>query len=122
MAEDIGIQVGNAGVDSQRGWFVGHFMDEKFGLQRNNDVEIKWGVQPAGWSRPDWAPSDVRMTISILISGKFEIEFRDKTVTLAKQGDFVMWGEGREHTARTLGNKDAVILTVRWPSNAELAK
>lgn len=116
MTEDASIQAGNAEVDAQRGWFVGHFMDEKFGLQRNDDVEIKWGVQPAGWERPEWAPGDVRTTISILISGKFEVEFRDRRVALTKRGDFVMWGQGVEHTAHTLGDEDAVILTVRWPS------
>jgi hypothetical protein len=114
MTKHSNIQIGNAKVDAKRGWFVGHFIDEKLGLRHSDDVELKWGVHPAGDGRAEWATGDVRSTISILISGKFEITFRNRTVTMSEPGDFVMWGEGEDHKSRALD--DSVVLTVRWPS------
>jgi hypothetical protein len=114
MTERSDIQVGNAATDAQKGWFIGSFMDEKFGLRHSEDVELKWGVHPAGEERPEWVTSEARTAVSILISGKFEIMFRDRTVTMSQLGDFVMWGEGDDHKWRAL--EDAVVLTVRWPS------
>ncbi|HEY5695373.1 MAG TPA: hypothetical protein VIQ80_00910 [Candidatus Saccharimonadales bacterium] len=114
MIEHSNIQVGNAAIDAQRGWFVGSFIDEKLGLRHTKDVELKWGIHTAGEERPEWVTSEARTTIGILISGKFEMVFRNQTVTLAKPGDFVMWGKGDDHKWRAL--EDTVILTVRWPS------
>ncbi len=103
---------GNAqkdGIDS-RGWIVGSFMPE--GLSNTEDVEIKWGVHPQGQERKEWVTDEKRTTISILVSGNFDVQFVDKTVTLAKPGDYVMWGEGIDHRWRA--EEDSVVMTVRW--------
>ena len=105
---------GNAqkdGIDS-RGWIVGSFMPE--GLSNTEDVEIKWGVHPHGQEREAWSTDETRTTISLLVSGKFVIQFVDKEVVLAEPGDYVMWGKGVDHTWRA--EEDSVVITVRWHS------
>lgn len=119
MSKHVGIQVGNATADAAaRGWFVGSFIDEKFGLRHSNDVEMRWATHPAGDERVDWATGETRTAICVLISGQVEFTFRDqdgeRQVTLAKQGDFVMWGPGTDHKWRA--PVDAVTLAVRWTS------
>ncbi len=108
------IQVGNAAADSTKGWFIGSFFDESLGLRRTKDVEVKWGIHPAGEERPEWVTGEARTTLSILVSGKWEMIFPDQTVVLSKPGDFVMWGKGVEHKWRAI--EDTVVMTVRWPS------
>lgn len=78
--EQFPIQTGNAAIDSQdtRGWLIGNFIDEKFGLRHTDDVELKWGVQAAGSAREEWVTGENRTAIGILISGTFEMEFRDR--------------------------------------------
>lgn len=113
-----GIRTGNAKRDSTdtRGWFVGSFLPKDLGLRHSDDVELKWGTHSAGESRDEWVTGETRTAISILISGNFELEFRDQTVNLSEPGDYVMWGPGVDHRWKALG--DSVILTVRWPSVA----
>ena len=110
------IQSGNAAEDSTetRGWFVGHFIEQSLGLRHSDDVELKWGVHKAGEARTEWVTGESRTTIALLISGKFEAEFRDQTVTLSKPGDYAMWGTGVDHKWQVI--EDAVVLTIRWPS------
>lgn len=115
MEKQANIQVGNAAIDAHRGWFVGNFIDAKLGLRHSGDVEIKWGVHSAGEERPEWATSETRTSIGILVSGRFEMMFRDRTALLAKPGDYVMWGKGTDHKWRILAN-DTVVITIRWPS------
>jgi hypothetical protein len=114
MIKHSSIQVGNAEIDAVKGWFVGGSVDEKLGLRHTYDVELKWSNHKAGEERPDWVTNEVRTAVAILISGKYEVMFRDQSVTLAKQGDFVMWGKGHDHKGRAL--EDSLLLTVRWPS------
>ena len=52
------VVVGNAsddGAGETRGWFVGHFLQPATTLRRTDAVEVKWGVHPAGESRPSMA-------------------------------------------------------------------
>lgn len=114
VADSSNIQSGNAATDAVRGWFIGSFIDEKLGLRHSDDVELKWGIHTAGEERADWVTGETRTAVCILISGKFEIVFRDRTVIMSKPGDFVMWGKGDDHKWRIL--EDSVVLTVRWPS------
>ncbi|MDN5274954.1 MAG: signal peptidase [Candidatus Saccharibacteria bacterium] len=109
------IQIGNAELDSSgtRGWLIGSFIEEKFGLRHTADIELKWGVLKTGDARNEWATGETRTTIGILISGKFTMEFRDQSVTFDKPGDYVMWGPGTSH--RWKSREDAVWLTIRWP-------
>lgn len=114
MKNNQKIQTGNAVIDNTNGWFVGGSISNDLGLRHNHDVELKWSQHKAGDIHADWVTAETRTTVAILISGKYEVIFRKKSVVLAKQGDFVMWGKGYDHKGRALEN--SVVLTVRWPS------
>lgn len=114
-------QTGNAAVDGApyRGWLVGHFVDGSTSpLRRSGDVEIRWGVHPAGESRPEWVRGEVRTCVVLLVSGRFRIAFSDEPgdeVLLTRQGDYVTWGPNVDH--RWIADDDSVVVTVRWPSS-----
>ena len=110
-----GVYVGDAGLDGGRnsGWLLGHFMPA--GLLHSADVEVKWGVHPAGDRRAAWATGEVRTALLVLIRGEFDIELRDRTVLLRSPGDYVVWGPGQDHSWHAWV-PDTVVLTVRWPS------
>lgn len=107
---------GNAAEDSKgtRGWIVGHFIDPGDGVRCTNDVEIKWGVHPAGQTRPEWTADNQRTTVVILVYGHFSVNFTETTAMLSKQGDYVAWGPGIDHSWEA--HEDSVVMTVRWPS------
>jgi mannose-6-phosphate isomerase-like protein (cupin superfamily) len=110
-----GIYVGNAEVDAagDHGWLLGHFKPEG-DLRHSTDVEIKWGVHPAGDRRARWATEERRTALLVLISGRFRLEFPGRNVVLARQGDYVVWGRGVDHS--WYAEEPSVVLTVRWPS------
>jgi|SRR5450756_646708 len=116
VAEEI--YVGNATADTAaRGWLLGHFMPDG-DARHSEDVEIKWGVHPVGERRREWATADRRTTLSVLISGRFHIEFPDRAVLLAEQGDYVLFrGVGHSWYAE----EAATLVTVRWPSAPDSA-
>ncbi|WP_116199108.1 signal peptidase I [Amycolatopsis circi] len=107
---------GNANEDAadNRGWLVGHFLDPSHGVRATNDVEVKWANHPAGDKRPEWTADDQRTTLVMLISGEFRIDVTGGAKTMSRQGDYVMWGPGIDHSWEALA--DSVVLTVRWPS------
>lgn len=120
---------GNAAEDSAdyRGWLIGHFVDASSGaLRKTDDLEVKWGVHPAGEKRAAWTEHEERSTLVILISGKFRLDLSATSagdpqpgwsmtsVTLERQGDYLAWGPGTEHSWRA--EEDSVVITVRWPS------
>lgn len=97
------------------GWFLGHFMpdnDPRF----TSDLEVKWAVHPAGDGRREWAMNAEATTLSILISGRFRVQFPDSEIVLSNQGDYVFWCPGVAHT--WVAESDSTILTVRWPSKS----
>ena len=110
------IQIGNADIDSKdtRGWLIGNFIEEKFGLRHSNDVELKWDTLKAETTRDKWVTGEVRTSIGILISGKFIMQFPDREVVLNKPGDYVMWGPDTDH--KWYAPEDCIWLTIRWPS------
>ncbi len=116
-------EFGNAHEDTlpYRGWLVGHFVDgSNFPIRHTNDVEIKWGVHPAGETREAWVRGEFRTCIVILVSGRFRIRFSERPeeqVVLERRGDYVMWGPGVDH--RWTAEDDSVIIAVRWPSVEE---
>jgi hypothetical protein len=57
--------VGNAAMDSKdhRGWIIGHFLDQADGVRASDEVEIKWGIHPAGEARHDWQTDEHRTTV-----------------------------------------------------------
>ena len=90
----LSVTAGNAADDgaSFNGWFVGDLpgwlrarglenagLEEAAGLRTSDHLEVKWGIHPAGLPRPDgWVASSGITTLSVLISGEFEIRFRQK--------------------------------------------
>jgi quercetin dioxygenase-like cupin family protein len=108
---------GNAADDGRdrRGWFLGHFIDSAEGVRSNKAVEVKWGIHPAGEKRPEWTADDQRHTLVLMVEGSFRIDLTGGSITLDKQGDYVVWGPGTDHTWEAL--TDSVVITVRWPSS-----
>ena len=109
------IHTGQAGPDgaANQGWLLGHFMPPGTPVH-STAVEVKWGVHPAGQRRGAWATAETRTALLVLISGRFHMEMRDRTVVLTEPGDYIVWGPGEDHS--WLAPVDAVVLTVRWPS------
>ena len=111
MAEEI--YVGNAAANTAaRGWLLGHFMPPG-DPRRSDDVEIKWGVHPAGETRPGWVTDDPRSMLSVLVSGRFRVDLPDRSVVLAEQGDYVVF-HGLNHTWQA--EEASVVVSIRWPS------
>lgn len=116
-AEDPSVWCGNAADDGaeHRGWFVGHFLDAATGARASEDVELKWGQHVRGEYRDDWAPGDRRTTLTVLVSGgPWRVQFPEQEYTLARPGDYLLFGPGIAHTWHADGN--TTMLTVRWPS------
>jgi hypothetical protein len=113
-----GVAVGNAADEGapRGGWFIGHFIDTALGLRHSAEVEVKWGAHRAGETKSADGANDTATTLSILVSGRFLLEFPDtgETARLERPGDYALWPRGRWHRWTVL--EDAVILTVRWPS------
>jgi hypothetical protein len=109
------VYVGNASVDAagDRGWLLGHFkpVDD---ARHSDEVEIKWGVHPPGDQRVQWVTGEKRTALLLLVSGRFRVELPGRSVLLAKQGDYVVWGQGVDHS--WCAEEESVVLTVRWPS------
>jgi hypothetical protein len=110
------VQIGNAADEGarHRDWFIGHFLDERDGLARTRDVEVKWGVHRAGDSQDEWTLNKTATTLSILINGQDLIMVGGLEILLARPGDYALWAPGVPHRWRAL--KDCTVLTVRWPS------
>ncbi|NUR82972.1 MAG: signal peptidase I [Nonomuraea sp.] len=109
----MSVYVGNADVDGDRGWLLGHFRPEGHPL-RSDELEIKWGNHPKGDTRAEWVRGERRTAVLVLISGRFRMEFPGRDVVLAERGDYVVWGHGVDHS--WYAEEESVVLTVRWPS------
>ena len=111
------IVVGNAAMDGAgdtRGWFIGHFVLPSESPRHTNDVEVKWGIHPAGHARARMATATEATTLVILISGLYRVRFPHGDVLLSGPSDYVLFPPGVPHGA--VADEDSVILTVRWPS------
>jgi hypothetical protein len=109
------VHTGNATVDGagDRGWLLGHFRPPG-DVRRTEDVEIKWCVHPGEDERAAWVRGERRTALLVLISGRFRVELPGRTVLLAEQGDYVVWGPGVDHSWHA--EQESVVMTVRWPS------
>jgi hypothetical protein len=112
--------VGNAKADQvgDSGWFIGQFIPAEFGLRRQTQVELKWGVHPDGERRAQpWAHQNAT-TISVLIEGGFKLTFHlgdsRQEVILRTKGDYVIFGPEVVHSWEAIG--DTIVLSVRFPS------
>jgi len=95
---------------------VGRFI-EADDARATAEVEVKWGLHPAGDARNQWVTEEGATTLVILISGRFHIQLSNDPadeVVLSRQGDYATWGPGVDHHWKA--EEDSVVLTVRWPS------
>jgi hypothetical protein len=108
------IRVGNAGTDvlDSRGWLVGHFRPGD-DARHSGDVEVKWAVHAKGDERAGWVEGERRSALVVLISGRFRIELPGRSVTLAEQGDYVVF-HGVSHS--WFAEEESLLVIVRWPS------
>jgi hypothetical protein len=108
------IYVGSAALDAaaDRGWLLGHFRPVG-DARHSDDVEIKWGIHPRGDQRARWVTGERRTALILLVSGRFRVELPARSVLLAQQGDYVMFG-AVDHSWQA--EEDSVVLVVRWPS------
>jgi hypothetical protein len=106
---------GNAVKDGRvaRGWLCGHFIDPG-SVRSSTDVEVKWAIHPLGDTRVGWTVGEQRTTMVILVDGRFRIDLTEGSVTLASQGDYLMWGPGIDHSWQALAR--SVVVVIRWPS------
>jgi hypothetical protein len=109
------LHIGNAEDDGldYRGWFVGNFI-EASDARSTTDVEVKWGIHPAGDARPGWNPDEVATTLCLLVRGYFKLHFAAHAVTFNRPGDYAVWGPGIKHRWEAV--EDSIVLTIRWPS------
>jgi hypothetical protein len=112
------IVFGNASVEGAKrwGWVMGHFLTPTDDPRSTPLLEVKWGVHKAGESRQQWAMNVEATTLSILIKGRFCLQFPEQEVILCHEGDYVLWLPGVPHTWSA--EEDSTILTVRWPSKS----
>jgi len=112
------VSTGNASKDGNRGWFVGQFVPDSFGLAHQQALEIKWGQHAKGERRQEFAQSRKATTISILVKGSFttRLRLRDgiREILLSAPGDYIAFGPGIDHWWEAL--EDSLVLTVRFPS------
>ena len=94
------VYVGNASKDAalDRGWILGHFKEAD--PRHSADMEIKWGVHPPRDERAEWVRGEERTALLVLISGRFRVELPGRSVLLERQGDYVVWGHGVDHSDR----------------------
>ena len=88
-------------------------------LRTSSTVEMKWGHHRKGDQRREWAGCSDKITMSVLVRGKFRLRFRSpadgsKVIErlLEREGDYAIWGTDAEHT--WIVEEEAVIFTVRW--------
>ncbi len=123
QAESSDVVIGNAEEtakqDNRRGWFVGYFVQPAELPMHTQAVELKWGIHEAGEEKKGIVVNSEGTTLTILISGSFEMNFplQNRTVKLTKRGDYVIFANGISHTWKAV--TDCVVLTVRWPSIPE---
>ena len=110
---------GNASVEGANrwGWFLGHFITPTDDPRSTPLLEVKWGVHKAGDGRNQWATNVEATTLSVLINGRFRLQFPEQEFVLSREGDYVLWCPGVPHYWSA--EEDSTVLTVRWPSKPE---
>lgn len=107
---------GNASREGEKraGWFLGHFINPTDDPRSTALLEVKWGIHKAGNSRTQWAKNAEATTLSILINGRFRLQFPEQEFVLSQEGDYALWLPGVPH--HWSAEADSTIVTVRWPS------
>ena len=108
---------GNANDDASqhRGWLLGHFINPAVGAA-GQPARLKSNGASTLLGRNDLngQSESRRSTLVLLISGKFRIDLTVGNVTLERQGDYITWGPGIDHSWQA--EQDSIVITVRWPS------
>ena len=102
--------------NGERGWIIGHFMPESSPFHSKH-FEVKWlPKQKRGSRKASAKRNQTAKTLCILVRGKFRMEFPDlgKSVLLEKEGDYVFWDAGVNHTWEVI--EECVNISIRWPS------
>jgi quercetin dioxygenase-like cupin family protein len=50
----------------------------------------------------------------LLVEGQFRLDLTVGSITLQRQGDYVVWGPGIDHSWHA--EQDSTVITIRWPS------
>ena len=81
---------GNASVEGANrwGWFLGHFITPTDDPRSTLVLEVKWGIHKAGDGRTQWATNVEATTLSILINGRFRLQFSEQEFLLSREGDY----------------------------------
>ena len=95
---------------------MGHFVTPPNDPRSTSIMELKWAVHAAGDCRRQWAMNVDATTVSILIQGRFRLQFPEQEVVLSRDADYVLWDPGVPHCWSA--ESDSTVLTIRWPSRA----
>ena len=90
---------------------MGHFIDPSQGVRAIEDVEVKWADHRTGDQQANWALGDRRTALVVVITGEFPLDFTSGSVTISRQGDYVMWPPAVNQSWTALSS--SVVLTVR---------
>lgn len=106
---------------NRKGWFIGSFIEDN-PLFQSNEFEVKWAKHKKGYFKEGLKTEFETKTVTILITGKFQINFINKIdgvkkiITLEKLGDYVAYDASKvDHTAEAIENSQLIVF--RWPSN-----
>lgn len=110
---------GNAAddADTHRGWLLGNFVAPPDSVRATSQVEVKWGIHPAGQQRDGWFTGETRTTMLLLVRGRFRLDLSVGSTVLGREGDYAVWGPGIDHSWQA--EEDSVVVTIRWPSLVE---
>lgn len=89
-------------------------------MRSNPDVEVKWGDHPAGQERAQGTADDQRTTLLTLVSGRFRLDLTVASAMLERQGDYVVWGSGIDHSWQV--EQNSVVITISLPVTGELGR
>jgi hypothetical protein len=109
---------GNAQIEGKNrwGWFLGHFITSDEDPRSTSNLEVKWGIHQAGDGRIHWATNVQATTLSLLIKGRFRLQFPEQEFLLSHEGDYVLWSPGVPHSWSA--EEDSTVVTIRWPSKS----
>jgi len=104
--------------EKNNGWFIGHFVDDDPFRQTGN-VGAKWKKHQPGEEGESFEADHSARSISILVEGAFEFEFRrgeeTEKVLLERRGDYVIWLPNVPHQG-SARKPNTIVITLRWPS------
>ena len=105
---------------NRKGWIIGSFIEDNPMFQ-SDEFEVKWAKHKKGYYKEGLKTNFETKTVTIIIKGKFQINFTNKddrleeVIVLKKLGDYVAYDASKvDHTAEAL--EDSLLIVFRWPS------